>query len=89
MAPPASNRTCKLLNHNPCVGKVVAMRTGMHALPSDRGHPMHHLDVLRHLGGVGRGVAALGTLLLRHRNCYWNHLTLDLCRWTQIMINSN
>lgn len=39
---------------------------------------MHGLDVTRHLGGVGSGVAALGTLLLRHGDWDWDHFTLSL-----------
>ena len=50
----------------------------MRALPPERGHPVGGLDVVRHLGGVGGGVAALGTLLLGHGDRDWDHLTLNL-----------
>ena len=66
------------MNHNPSVGEVWAVRAGMRALPPERGHPVGGLDVMRHLGGVGGGVAALGTLLLGHGDRDWDHLTLNL-----------
>ena len=42
------------------------------------GQPVGGLDVLGHLGGVGGGVAALGTLLLGHGHLHRDSLALDL-----------
>ena len=46
------------------------------------GQAVRGLDVLGHLGGVGGGVAALGTLLLGHGDLHRDSLALDL--WKSI-----
>ena len=54
------------------------MGAGRPAGSPGSGQPVRGLDVLGHLGGVGGGVAALGTLLLGHGDRDWDHLTLNL-----------
>ena len=70
------------LNLNPGVGQVGAVGAGMGAgalaLSTDGGQPVGGLDVLGHLGGVGGGVAALGTLLLRDGHLQRDRLAPDL-----------
>ena len=54
------------------------MGAGRPARSPGGGQPVGGLDVLCHLGGVGGGVAALGTLLLGHGDLHRDSLALDL-----------
>ena len=74
------------MNLNPGDGLVGAVGAGVHAAalaPSpDGGQPVGGLDVVGHLGGVGGGVAALGTLLLGHGDLHRDRLALHLWKST-------
>ena len=54
------------------------MGAGRPAGSPGAGQAVRGLDVLGHLGGVGGGVVALGTLLLGHGDLHRDRLALHL-----------